>query len=137
MLTLLTGCRAHALIIRPPCLLESLLPLMQSGAPAFVATQGAPPLQQVLAANANSLQSVGESGANKPCMLLVGPEGDFTEQEMKDMLAAGAKPVGLGPNRLRVETAAMAMVTGAVLHYESLKAHSQQPVLDQQEQLVA
>ena len=113
--------RAHALIIRPPCLLESLIPLVQSGAPAFLAAQGAPPLQEVLSASGDSLAAASEPGSNKPCLLLVGPEGDFTEQEVKELQAAGARPVGLGPHRLRVETAAIAMVTGAMLHFEQMK----------------
>ena len=114
-------CRAHALIIRPPSLLESLIPLVQSGAPAFLAAQGGPPLQEVLSASGDSLAAASEPGSNKPCLLLVGPEGDFTEQEVKELQAAGARPVGLGPNRLRVETAAIAMVTGAMLHFEQMK----------------
>lgn len=53
-------------------------------------------------------------------MLVIGPEGDFTESELSDLSNAGAKPVGLGGNRLRVETAAIAMVAGAVLYAEGL-----------------
>ena len=34
--------------MRPPCLLKGLIPLIQSGSPAFVATQGAPPYLRVL-----------------------------------------------------------------------------------------
>jgi len=113
-------CRCHALVLRPPCLLKGLIPLIESGCRAFVATQGAPPLQRVLAENMESVLEPGPSGKPLPCMLLVGPEGDFTEEEMQELLAAGAKPVGLGPNRLRVETAAIAMVAGAVLQSDSL-----------------
>ncbi len=36
-----------------------------------------------------------------------GPEGDFTAEEMADILAAGAIPVTLGPLILRAETAAI------------------------------
>ena len=38
--------------------------------------------------------------------LLVGPEGDFTDQETAMALEAGFSPVTLGPIVLRVETAA-------------------------------
>ena len=44
-----------------------------------------------------------ESGA-----LLVGPEGGLSPEERDEMLAAGWKPVGLGPRILRIETAAVA-----------------------------
>jgi 16S rRNA (uracil1498-N3)-methyltransferase len=37
----------------------------------------------------------------------IGPEGDFTPEELKLLLQAGAKPVSLGPNVLRSETAAL------------------------------
>lgn len=72
------------------------------------------------------------SGPPKPCLLLVGPEGDFTEHEMKQLKEVGALPVGLGPNRLRVETAAMAIVAGSVLHYESIKHRTEQDAQKQQ-----
>ena len=37
----------------------------------------------------------------------VGPEGGWTPQERDRLVAAGARPVSLGPRRLRVETAAI------------------------------
>jgi 16S rRNA (uracil1498-N3)-methyltransferase len=40
--------------------------------------------------------------------ILIGPEGDFTEEEIKNAIDAGAIPVSLGPTRLRAETAALA-----------------------------
>ena len=40
--------------------------------------------------------------------LLVGPEGGLSPEEREEMLAAGWKPVGLGPRILRIETAAVA-----------------------------
>jgi 16S rRNA (uracil1498-N3)-methyltransferase len=108
------------LLLRPPALLNSLLPLIQSGCPTFVATQGAPPYLWVLQKHMARVTQPGPSGKPLPCMLLVGPEGDFTGEEMDALLAAGAIPVGLGSNRLRVETAAMSMVDGASLLSESL-----------------
>jgi 16S rRNA (uracil1498-N3)-methyltransferase len=47
---------------------------------------------------------------------LVGPEGDFTAEEMQALLAAGAVPVTLGPLVLRCETAAIYALS--VLSYE-------------------
>jgi len=43
----------------------------------------------------------------KAVSFLVGPEGDFTPDEMERFCAWGAQPVGLGEIVLRVETAAM------------------------------
>jgi 16S rRNA (uracil1498-N3)-methyltransferase len=41
------------------------------------------------------------------CRILIGPEGDFSESEIKLALAAGYKHVSLGASRLRTETAAL------------------------------
>lgn len=43
----------------------------------------------------------------KDTLLLIGPEGDFTPGEIERTLASGFKPVTLGENRLRTETAAL------------------------------
>ena len=48
--------------------------------------------------------------AAESAVLIVGPEGDFTPQELGALMAAGATPVGLGSRRLRVETAALALL---------------------------
>ena len=42
--------------------------------------------------------------------ILIGPEGDFSPQEVDCALAAGYRPVHLGASRLRTETAAVAAV---------------------------
>ncbi len=39
--------------------------------------------------------------------VLIGPEGDFSPQEVSTALGSGWKPVTLGPERLRTETAAI------------------------------
>ncbi len=39
----------------------------------------------------------------------VGPEGGFSESEVQEALAAGWRPVGLGPRILRTETAALTL----------------------------
>jgi 16S rRNA (uracil1498-N3)-methyltransferase len=41
-------------------------------------------------------------------LVLIGPEGDFTSQEVEQAVHAGFRPVTLGDNVLRVETAAVA-----------------------------
>jgi 16S rRNA (uracil1498-N3)-methyltransferase len=42
-------------------------------------------------------------------LVLIGPEGDFTPEEVKGAISAGFQPVTLGDNVLRVETAAVAV----------------------------
>ena len=49
--------------------------------------------------------------------VVVGPEGGFTEAEVREAEAAGAVSVGLGRRILRTETAAMAALT--CIMYES------------------
>ena len=44
-------------------------------------------------------------------VILIGPEGDFDSDEIKNALADGWVPVTLGDNRLRTETAALVAVT--------------------------
>lgn len=48
-------------------------------------------------------------GQHMDVIALVGPEGDFTNEELKLAIDNGYQPVSLGPNRLRTETAAMAV----------------------------
>ena len=43
--------------------------------------------------------------------ILIGPEGDFSEEEIALALQHGYQPVSLGPSRLRTETAALYAVT--------------------------
>ena len=44
---------------------------------------------------------------NEPIILLIGPEGDFTSEEVQLAVDHGYKEVNLGPTRLRTETAAV------------------------------
>jgi 16S rRNA (uracil1498-N3)-methyltransferase len=48
-------------------------------------------------------------------LLFIGPEGDFTADELQDALGKGCKPVSLGDTRLRTETAAIAALSVVVL----------------------
>lgn len=45
------------------------------------------------------------------CIILIGPEGDFTTTEINTAIAEGYKPVMLGETRLRTETAAIVAIT--------------------------
>lgn len=44
-------------------------------------------------------------------LIIIGPEGDFTMKELELLTSNGAGLVSLGSNRLRVETAAIAMLS--------------------------
>jgi 16S rRNA (uracil1498-N3)-methyltransferase len=43
----------------------------------------------------------------KKVCILIGPEGDFSTDELEQAMQAGYQPIALGPNRLRTETAAL------------------------------
>jgi 16S rRNA (uracil1498-N3)-methyltransferase len=40
-------------------------------------------------------------------LVMIGPEGDFSEDEVKKAVEAGFQPISLGKSRLRTETAAL------------------------------
>ena len=48
-------------------------------------------------------------------MILIGPEGDFSREEVSLAMANGFVPVHLGPSRLRTETAALTAVEAVYL----------------------
>ena len=45
--------------------------------------------------------------AERDAVVLIGPEGDFSQEEIDLALECGFRPVSLGPSRLRTETAAL------------------------------
>ena len=49
------------------------------------------------------------------CLVLIGPEGDFSEQEVQQALDCGFVPVSLGNSRLRTETAGVVACHTAIL----------------------
>lgn len=51
----------------------------------------------------------------KSAVILIGPEGDFSEQEVEEALQNGFQPVSLGNSRLRTETAAVVACHTAIL----------------------
>lgn len=67
----------------------------------------------------------------KRVTLTIGPEGGFTEEEVKDAKSAGFIPVSLGPRILRMETAAIA--ASAIVLYElgDMNARSDQAAGEQ------
>lgn len=52
---------------------------------------------------------------DKPIIILIGPEGDFTKDEIKKAKVKGYKPVSMGKTRLRTETAAIVACTTVAL----------------------
>jgi 16S rRNA (uracil1498-N3)-methyltransferase len=54
----------------------------------------------------NSIADVYRKG--KDALILIGPEGDFSEEEIRSALSSGFMPVHLGSSRLRTETAGVA-----------------------------
>ena len=55
--------------------------------------------------------SLATAAINRASLILIGPEGDFSPNEVSMALAAGFQPVTLGPNRLRTETAGIVAAT--------------------------
>jgi len=77
---------------------------------AFIFSPQGQPLRDVFSKSDPVTISIG---------LLIGPEGGFTEAEVKAAYGLGAKAVTLGPRILRTETAAV--VTSAIILYELYK----------------
>ncbi len=63
--------------------------------------------------SASHLFTAAEPG--KSYLVLIGPEGDFSEDELTSATATGLVPITLGDYRLRTETAAFAVVQALVL----------------------
>jgi len=86
--------------IEAPAAFDAVVARMADAAPVLVAAllPGAPLLRDVLAALPDRPERAG---------WFVGPEGDFSPDELARLLAAGARPVGLGGLVLRAETAAL------------------------------
>ena len=63
-----------------------------------------------------NLRDILKLNTAKKVQVIVGPEGDFTDDEIKYALSIGAIPVSLGSNILRAETASIAGL--AIVLYE-------------------
>jgi len=53
----------------------------------------------------NSISALDLSGKHQTVHLVIGPEGDFSENEIKLLIKNDIIPATLGPRRLRTETA--------------------------------
>lgn len=96
---------------------QTWLPDLPEPAP-FAAVIASPGAEQRLIAHclegprpAESLAHFARKRPATTTMILIGPEGDFTQKEVELALAEGFIPVTLGENRLRTETAGVVAAT--------------------------
>ena len=66
-----------------------------------------------------TLKEILEESKPKNILVIIGPEGDFTSDELDSAKKAGCIPVSLGDLVLRVETAAVIVASFIRLYYES------------------
>ena len=91
---------AQIMEIKPACDLAGLLDSVPADMLAVMCRAGAPPLHRLI------------KGTSPGGVLIVcGPEGDFAPDEIAAACAKGFRLAGLGPNRLRSETAAIAALS--------------------------
>jgi 16S rRNA (uracil1498-N3)-methyltransferase len=83
-----------------PLELKDLIRRADGGRLCVILSAGAPPLGAVL-----------REAGSRALLLLCGPEGDFTQEELAAVRAAGFVAAGLGGRRLRSETAALAALS--------------------------
>lgn len=69
-------------------------------------------------------KEISEVQMNSPCQIWVGPEGDFTPQEVNQLVQSGVQPITLGPLVLRCDTAA---VCSLVLASQNLRIAKDPP----------
>lgn len=82
--------------------------LLPAAKPEDVARQAHAAGREVLLAHPDGVNVDSSSAADK--MLMIGPEGGFTDDEVRRIVAAGAKKVSLGQQILRIETAAVSLL---------------------------
>lgn len=90
--------------------MRSRLPSLHAAAPLKSALSGLDAQLRLIASAdaAQHVQDLGIDWANVPsAAILVGPEGDFSQEEIDLALNSGFQSVSLGQNRLRSETAAI------------------------------
>ncbi len=64
-----------------------------------------------------SVKEALEDSAGREIIVLIGPEGDFSPEEVTAAVARGFVPVHLGSSRLRTETAALTAAEAVYFHY--------------------
>jgi 16S rRNA (uracil1498-N3)-methyltransferase len=91
---------AAAMEVRAPLAFDDLIRSVPPGALAVICAQGGAPLANVI-----------RRAHPSAILIAVGPEGDFGADERAKAVNAGFVAAGLGPNRLRSETAALGAVS--------------------------
>lgn len=97
----------------PP--VDDLLPL-----PHFLATQPERPGPKLVLSPGASTRLRELPSPDGALTLLVGPEGGFTEEELRAACACGFQPVALGPRVLRTETAGLAALAALLARWGDL-----------------
>lgn len=97
--------------ILPPSALAAMLERFSSDRAAAIAAQGLGILGQA-GAERSLAEALADWRGGGELLLVVGPEGGLTDQEQADCLRAGLIPASVGPNTLRIETAAIALLAG-------------------------
>ncbi len=64
-----------------------------------------------------SIKEVLKGHEGREIIIMIGPEGDFSDSEAKLALEAGFIPIHLGASRLRTETAALTAAASVYLHF--------------------
>lgn len=82
--------------------------LLQAAKPENVASKAVTEGREVLLAHPDGVGVENSSAVDK--LLMIGPEGGFTDSEVRRLVAAGAKKVSLGQQILRIETAAVSLL---------------------------
>jgi 16S rRNA (uracil1498-N3)-methyltransferase len=96
--------------VMAPLKLEDLIRRLNGGRLCVVLRAGAPALGAVL-----------RQARARALLLLCGPEGDFTDEELAAVRAAGFLAAGLGGRRLRSETAALAALSIAAGTFDEIE----------------
>jgi len=88
--------------------LKAYLPVLNDAVSFEKFIESRLPEQRFLAHfNADNPELKDNYSSNLDCVILVGPEGDFSPEELNRALAAGFSLINLGKSRLRTETAAL------------------------------
>lgn len=103
--------------IHPPVRLEGFLSMPGRARRLFFSEKGGPPLKDILMRPFQ--EGRGEPESPDEVRLLVGPEGGWTEGEVRDILSAGFEAASLGSLVLRAETAAVVSVAVVSLFWNA------------------
>jgi 16S rRNA (uracil1498-N3)-methyltransferase len=91
---------ASAMEVRAPIGVDDMIAGVPEGALVVICAQTGEPLAELI-----------RRAHPRAILIAVGPEGDFDDDERARLQNAGFVAAGLGPNRLRSETAALAAVS--------------------------